>query len=67
MNKSEFMKIANKARLANKDKWVVLVEDGIEYKAFNTWVQIYRVDGFKYVGPTDCKVSEFKEFLVNPS
>lgn len=67
----EFVKMVNKERLANKNKWYVITNvevDGkkVEIKAFDTWLQIFRVDGKNYANPMERNVSGFKEDLKSP-
>lgn len=65
-----FVELCNKKRRENKNNWVVLMENVngkiVEYKAYNTWVQILRIEGceYKLSGPMDCKVRDFDKFLL---
>ena len=67
MNIKEFVKWANDERLANKGEWIQLsgVVDGnsVQDKAFNTWIQVWRVDSIQTGSPMEMKVGEFKEWL----
>lgn len=67
MTKEKFIKHVSDLRKKNKNKWVICQEliDGrfIEYKAYNTWIQILRIDGVKYSNPMNQKVKEFLLFL----
>jgi len=69
MNTKEFIELANKERLKDKNKWVFLneyVNDlPITYKAFNTWVQILKYNGLNDSSPMSLNVSEFKKYLLN--
>jgi hypothetical protein len=69
MNTKEFIELANKERLKDKNKWVFLneyVNDlPISYKAFNTWVQILKYNGLNDSSPMNLNVSEFKKYLLN--
>jgi hypothetical protein len=59
-----FTETFNNLRLANKDNWVFFhdMRQGkeISYKAFNTYIQVMRIDGINHAGSCDVKVSEFK-------
>lgn len=69
MNTIEFIKLANKKRLENKDQWVFLNEYVNEipilYKAFDTWIQVIKYNGIKDESTINQNVSEFKEYLLN--
>lgn len=62
-----FVKYINKIRLDNKNKWYFYTGffNGlyIEIKGFNTWLQIYRIEGINYPGIMDISVKEFKNTL----
>jgi len=67
MNTKEFLKLANSERLNNKNEWIYLSENvngfNIEYKSFNTWVQVIKVGEFKDGSGADLNVSEFKQYI----
>ena len=69
MNTIEFIKLANKKRLENKDQWVFLNEYvneiRISYKAFDTWIQVIKYNGVKDGSNMNQNVSEFKKYLLN--
>ena len=69
--KEAFIKECNAQRKANKNAWVflkALVDDKlVEYKAYQTWVQVLRVDGIRYDSGMDKSVKEFNAFLENVS
>tara|TARA_R110000782_G_scaffold234792_1_gene320859 strand:- start:261 stop:482 length:222 start_codon:yes stop_codon:yes gene_type:complete len=69
MNTKEFIQLANKKRLANKNEWVFLNEYvnniPLAYKAFGTWVQVIKYKGVKDESNMDMNVSEFKQYLLN--
>lgn len=65
---TEFTELANKARLANRDKWVFInsiLSDGrdVQYKAYNTYIQILKIDGVNYAQGMDERVAAFKTTL----
>lgn len=59
----------NKLRLRNKNKWVFarINVNGkvVEYKAYNTWIQIMRMDGKSHPSPMDMKPTAFQLFLLD--
>lgn len=67
MTKLDFIKLCNSERKANKNKWVMLsgIVEGVnvQYKAFNTWVQVLNVDGKKSSNGMDESVSQYNQFL----
>jgi hypothetical protein len=67
MNTKEFLKLANSERLNNKNEWIYLSENvngfNIEYKAFNTWVQVIKAGEFKDGSGAGLNVSEFKQYI----
>jgi hypothetical protein len=69
MNVLDFVKLANKQRLADKNSWVTLCENVngmvVEYKAFGTWVQVMRYNGISDSSGMDMNVGEFKAYLTN--
>lgn len=70
MKLETFTKEINALRLKNKNAWYQFtgtVEGRkVEVKGFNTWLQIYRVDGVTYGGGMGSKVSQYKEELIKP-
>lgn len=64
----EFVKSVNKARLDSKNKWFVwrgVVNDKlVEIKCYNTYLQIFRVDGLNCGGLMDMKIAQFKNVLA---
>jgi hypothetical protein len=67
MSKTELIKQLNALRLANRDKWVFYTAqiDGvtINYKAYNTWVQIIEFDGIKTGSGMGMSPTEFKAYI----
>lgn len=72
MDCESMVKLVNAKRKANKNKWYVLVfedVDGkyVEIKGYNTWLQIYRVNGrLRYGGECGISVKQFTEALRKP-
>jgi len=69
MKTIEFIKLANKKRLENKNQWVFLNEYvneiPVAYKAFNTWIQVIKYNGIRSGSTMNQNVSEFKKYLLN--
>ena len=67
MTKIDFTKTVNKLRLDNRDKWVfysaVINGVTVDYKAFNTWVQLLKFDDINYASTIGFSVGDYKEFL----
>ena len=66
---SEFVNELNKARLANKQKWIIYVgtvaNRSVEIKTFDTGhLQILRIDGVKHWAPMDMKVGAWKQAIT---
>ena len=63
-----FIKTINDLRLKNKNKWVfftgVVENKKVELKLYNTWLQIYKVNGLDFSNCMDRKPTEFKEDLL---
>ncbi len=63
----EFIKTVNQLRLKNKNNWYTfrgIVENKvITIKGFNTWLQVYNVDGIRQNTCMDITVKEFKNTL----
>ncbi len=66
----ELTKEINKLRLDNKNKWYyytgIFEGKTIELKAFDKWLQIYRINGVDYSGYDDGTVKQFKNILETP-
>lgn len=65
----EFATVANRERLANKNKWVwidAVLDDGraIQYKAYNTYIQIFRIDGISHTPAMGLTATQFKQHLA---
>jgi ribosomal protein L20A (L18A) len=60
----DVIKALNDLRKANKDKWVFYSDNGIKYKAYNTWVQILEVNGIRHNSRMDISVKEYLSFLT---
>ena len=66
---SEFVNELNKARLANKQKWIVYTgtvsNKNVEIKTFDTgYLQILRVDGINHGGAMDINVGKWKQAIM---
>ena len=65
VNTEAFVKEINKLRL--KGGWyyfIGLVNDKpVNIKGYNTWLQIFTVDGYRISSPMDISVKEFKNNL----
>ena len=63
-----FIKDINKLRLDNKNKWLFLRcefdNKHIEIKLYNTWLQVYKVDGINYSNCMDRNIKQFKDDLA---
>lgn len=70
MTKEEFVKLVNRLRKAHKNEWFYYQGEvggkDVQLKAYQTWVQIYKVDGIDYSGPMDVSVKKFNEVLERP-
>lgn len=67
--RDQFIETANKERLANKNKWVwieTMLTDGrhIQYKAYDTYIQIFRIDGISHTPPMGLTATQFKQHLA---
>jgi len=64
----QFVKDINTSRL--KSGWYsffgIVQGRQVELKGYNTWLQVYRVDGVNYGNCMDRKVGEFKSDLERP-
>ena len=61
----QLIKDINTIRLNNKNKWYYYTNKdlGIELKAFDTWIQIFRVKGKNYPSVMELAVGEFKSHI----
>ena len=61
---SEFVTIINKFRILNKNSWyglrLTVNNKTVEIKGYNTWLQIFRIDGINQNTCMDVTVKEFK-------
>lgn len=65
----EFVSALNKARLANKRKWITYSGEvqgkQVELKSYDTgYLQILRVNGITHPAPMDMPVGEWKDFIL---
>lgn len=67
LNTAEFVKTVNTLRLQNKGKWYVwqgtVNNKVVQIKGFNTWLQIFRIDGLSVPTCSDISVTDFKKLL----
>jgi hypothetical protein len=71
MNAETMIQAVNTARRMNKNKWYTFVFDDVqgkrvEIKGYNTWLQVYRVDGVRFGGNCDLSVREYVAELSKP-
>lgn len=66
---NDILKRINEARLSNKNKWYFLTfnYDGltIQVKGYNTWLQIFRINGRDYSNCMDQSPTQFKSHILN--
>ncbi len=69
MNKLEFIKHINALRLQNKNNWYfwtgIVDNKQVQLKGYNTWLQIFNIDGIDNASNMDISVKEFKNVLSN--
>ena len=67
VSSEEFVKLTNKARLANKGHWYsatgLVNNKEIRLKAFGTWLQVLDVNAIRHGVSTNVSVAGFKEIL----
>lgn len=67
MNTEQFVKEVNSLRLATKNKWYMneynVNGKHVRIKGYNTWLQIFTVDGINQNTVMDISVTEFKNTL----
>lgn len=68
MDKEQFLKLINNTRRKSKNKWYefhATVEGRlITIKGFNTWLQIFKVDGIQQWSTMDCSVKQFNDDVI---
>jgi len=66
---NDILKTINDARLANKNAWYFLTLDFngslIQVKGYNTWLQIFKINGLNASNPMEQSVSQFKNHILN--
>ena len=66
-NKEQFIRMVNKIRLEDKNKWywLLAIVDGkeVKLKGYGTWLQIFKVDDIDHGWGADVSVKEFKNKL----
>ena len=69
LNTTDFVKTLNNLRLQNKGKWYIWAgtvnNKTVQIKAYGTWLQIFRVEGFVVPTCLDISVSDFKKLLTD--
>jgi hypothetical protein len=69
MNTLDFIKTIDELRKNNKQKWYFwsgqVAGKEVVIKGYETWLQIFRIDGLNYPSSMDIKVSVFKDHLKN--
>ena len=72
--KNEALKLINKIRLANKNKWyfIELIHNNKTYqiKAFGTWLQVFNLNlkfnpSVDYSNAMDQTISQYKEHILD--
>lgn len=67
MSTDEFIKEVNATRLGNKNRWFmwygVVNGHDIEIKCYNTYLQIFNIDGMRAGGGMDMTIAQFKQVL----
>lgn len=70
INLPEVIHFENKFRLANKNKWyqidAIVDNKPVNLKAYNTWLQIYRVGHINHSNCMERTVKQFKLDLMVP-
>ena len=68
MNTHEFTKKINKLRLSNKEQWYAwqgtVNGKGVTLKGYETWLQLFIVNGVEQSLPMKLTVSDFKAELT---
>ena len=69
LNTADFIKTVNNLRLQNKGKWYVwqgtVNNKTVQLKGFNTWLQIFKVEGLQCGNCLDRSVKDFKNDLAS--
>lgn len=67
MNTDEFVQLINKLRLDHKDKWFwwsgTVNGKQVDVKCYNTYLQIFTIDGLRAGGLMGMSVTKFKDVL----
>lgn len=70
ISSSDFVQLINSARKNNKNSWYIFsgLVDGksVALKGFNTWLQVYRVNGLNQPSLMGISVKQFTEALKQP-
>ena len=70
MTTDDFVKLYNKTRKANKNKWFTIVEPNVcgydvKLKGYNTWIQVMHIGTLKDSGLMDVSVKSVNQWLIN--
>lgn len=69
MRTEEFVKEVNTLRLSNKGQWYtwqgIVNGKEVAIKGYNTWLQIFRINGLSCWSPMEQSIRDFKELLTN--
>lgn len=69
IDKQTFLILMNALRRLNRDKWYVwegIVENKtVQVKAFNTWLQVFRINGIQQNTLMDISVRQFNATILN--
>lgn len=67
MSTEEFIKHINKIRLENKNKWYFYTgtvnNKHIQLKAYETWIQVLRINNVNFSSCMDISVKQFKDHI----
>lgn len=67
LNTVDFVKALNTLRLQNKGRWYTwsgtVNNKTVQIKAYATWLQIFKVEGFIVPTCSDISVTDFKKLL----
>ena len=74
MDIKDFVKLVNQTRLKNKNQWYIIerIVNGkeVQLKGFDTWLQVFNINGVNCPNPMEQSVKDFKDHLkdnlINP-
>lgn len=66
MNKEIILSVIDNARKTNKNKWYSGSIHGgsIQYRGFNTWLQVLNIDGIDHSSTMELSVKEFRKHIL---